>query len=381
MAQNPFKPTAGKLPPVLIGRQDIIDDFAEGLDNGAGAPGRLMLLTGQRGYGKTVMLTELGRVARERGWEVLSETASEGMCGRLVSALASTGPKLEEIGVSPSVGIGGVANISLGGVRLTTPQHDATTLRDAIETRLGKLPKGKGILFTIDEAQAASTDDMIALATTLQHVIRDEDMRNVGDSEKHGVAFAFAALPSLVDELVNDKVLTFLRRAQRRELGAVPLPDVRAAYVQTVNEAGKDISAEDALTAARASEGYPYMVQLVGYYMWRSAEQRGSRVIEDRDVRAGTADAALAFEEAVCAPMFEGLTGAQRLFVEAVAADGGAPSRVSDIAERTKRSASWVSKYRASLMKQHVIESTGFGLVNLATPYLAKYISEHVRPQ
>ena len=63
MKQNPFKPTAGKMPPILIGRQPIIDDFEEALQNGAGAPGRLMLLTGQRGSGKTVMLTELRKIA------------------------------------------------------------------------------------------------------------------------------------------------------------------------------------------------------------------------------------------------------------------------------------------------------------------------------
>ena len=40
MNPNPFKPTAGKRPPMLIGRESVIEDFEEGLDNGAGAPGR-----------------------------------------------------------------------------------------------------------------------------------------------------------------------------------------------------------------------------------------------------------------------------------------------------------------------------------------------------
>ena len=43
MNPNPFKPTAGKRPPILIGRESVIEDFEEGLDNGAGAPGRLSL--------------------------------------------------------------------------------------------------------------------------------------------------------------------------------------------------------------------------------------------------------------------------------------------------------------------------------------------------
>ena len=63
MNPNPFKPTAGKRPPILIGRESVIEDFEEGLDNGAGAPGRLMLITGNRGYGKTVLLRELQRLA------------------------------------------------------------------------------------------------------------------------------------------------------------------------------------------------------------------------------------------------------------------------------------------------------------------------------
>lgn len=70
MNPNPFKPTAGKRPPILIGRESVIEDFEEGLDNGAGAPGRLMLITGNRGCGKTVLLRELQRLANERGWRL-----------------------------------------------------------------------------------------------------------------------------------------------------------------------------------------------------------------------------------------------------------------------------------------------------------------------
>lgn len=29
---NPFKPTAGKMPPILIGRESVIRDFEEALD-------------------------------------------------------------------------------------------------------------------------------------------------------------------------------------------------------------------------------------------------------------------------------------------------------------------------------------------------------------
>ena len=90
---NPFKPTAGKMPPELIGRDYIVEAFVDGIENGAGAPERLMRLTGARGMGKTVMLNELGNVARERDWLVIDDAASDaggtypasiGRCTRII---------------------------------------------------------------------------------------------------------------------------------------------------------------------------------------------------------------------------------------------------------------------------------------------------------
>lgn len=104
MNPNPFKPTAGKRPPILIGRESVIEDFEEGLDNGAGAPGRLMLITGNRGCGKTVLLRELQRLASERGWAVVSDSASLGLCDRLTDALRSNKPVVTSMEFGPSFG-------------------------------------------------------------------------------------------------------------------------------------------------------------------------------------------------------------------------------------------------------------------------------------
>lgn len=70
-AVNPFKPTAGMNPPELIGRDTVLDDFAEALENGPGAPDRLMRISGVRGTGKTVLLNALGDLARKKGFEVV----------------------------------------------------------------------------------------------------------------------------------------------------------------------------------------------------------------------------------------------------------------------------------------------------------------------
>jgi hypothetical protein len=110
------------------------------------------------------------------------------------------------------------------------------------------------------------------------------------------------------------------------------------------------------------------------YYMWQSADRRGSKIIERADVERGASDAVVAFGEAVCAPIMDGLTTAQREFVKAVAVDAPSSTAVADIAERCGKSSSWVSKYRASLIKEHVIEADGKGYVRLSTPHMAEYL-------
>lgn len=366
------------MPPILVGRQNIIDDFQEALVNGAGAPGRLMLIMGQRGYGKTVMLTELRRLAEDAGWITLSETASEGLTARLVQALNPKGWRVESATVSPSIGIPGVASASLGNASIAFDDTAALTLRNAVNETLEsrRVKRGKGILFAIDETQAASHDDMVAIATAVQHVIADQDLSPLPDSQKKGVAFAFAGLPSLVDELVNHKVLTFLRRSLKRELGDVPLPDVRGAYELSFAESGKQLDSALALECAELTEGYPYMIQLVGYYVWQSAERDGRRVVEPRDVERGFEDALMAFGDAVCAPAFDALSPAARKFVCAMAADDPAPSKVADIADRLGKSRSWANKYREVLIAEKVIVPDDLGYVKFAIPHMARYVGK-----
>lgn len=375
MASNPFKPTAGKMPPILIGRHSIIEDFSEALTNGVGAPGRIMLVTGQRGFGKTVMLTEFRRIAKAQHWEVIGETASAGLVTRLIAALSPSGLRLDQANISPSIGISGIATASLGQVHFSA-ESNPLTLRNALNKQLGskKLGKGKGILITIDETQAASHDDLVAIATAVQHVITDADESDTPDADKKGVAIVFAGLPYMVNDLLDNEVTTFLRRALRRELDNVPLPDVKNAFLETVADSGKTISEEDALEAARQSDGYPYMVQLVGYYMWQSAQRRGSNVITADDVTTGVSDALLAFDDAVCAPALDGTTSAERLFLTAMAEDSPNPTQVGDIVDRTRRSRSWVSKYRAILIKDKLIRPAGHGRLEFAVPHLGQYL-------
>ena len=148
MKTNPFKPTAGAEPPVLVGRDHVIDDFIDGLDEGVGAPGRLMRITGPRGSGKTVLLTELGDIARKRGWLVVDVTAREGMLGEVIAMLS------DEDAIELS------ADIDLGIVKAhaSTGQKSRVSIREALTKATGSAAGRTGVLVTVDEAQDADRD-------------------------------------------------------------------------------------------------------------------------------------------------------------------------------------------------------------------------------
>ena len=369
---NPFKPTAGMTPPVLVGREQDLEDFSYALDDGVGAPGRLMYVTGARGVGKTVMLNALGDLARERGWLVIDETAESMFMPRLIEALEPSGGKIGSVTLpSASMSVAGVpvgAEVSLGSVGFNAPER-ALDFRRAMVERLGKLErKNRGILITLDEVQASSLQEMRSLATAVQHLIR----------EKHNVAFVFAGLPSMVEDVINDDVLTFLRRAERMHLADVPLPDVRKAFEKTIAENGKHADERTLNILAEATNGYPFMIQLVGYWTWRVSQTRSSDGDElvSSDALEGIRQAKIKLGDMVHGPALDGLSPMGRDYLLAMAQDDG-PSSTGDIARRLERDPGYANVYRTQLIKEDIIYQSSYGYVDFKLPYLRDYLREH----
>ena len=328
--ENPFKPTAGGEPPLLIGRGKVIRDFEKGLDNGVGAPGRIMLVTGARGTGKTVMLTVFGDRAKARRWDVIEETASAGLCERLVDALRTGRGALDHLTIRPSLTFAG-AGIGLGEAELS-PKRMPETLRSAIAGRLDALEKRHaGLLITIDETQAAERSDMIAIATAIQHQIR----------ERRNIAIVFAGLPQMISDLFNDEVITFLRRAKTNILTDIPLDEVRDAFATTFRASGMSITDAQLSTAA--------------------------------NVTAGIEEARIDLDNAVCIPELQGLSKNDRKYLEAMAASDG-PSPTVNVAQRMGKTPNYAATYRKRLLDAFVIRETERGEVDFAVPFLREYL-------
>lgn len=367
---NPFKPTAGANPPLLVGRDDLIEEFAESIEDGPGAPMRLSIFTGPRGVGKTVILNAIAdRVQADYQWIVLHETATRGFIARLARAIRrelDAGPRRRITGVTlPSVlGSGG------GGVQIAPPAQEMPDedFREVIRPLLDRCEgNGTGVLITLDEVHADNSVELRQLATAVQHLIREERQ----------FALAFAGLPNAVDELLTANQITFLRRADRRDLRDIPLADVARAFETTITESGRVIDPKALELATQATGGYPFMIQLVGYQLWRHAAgttitaAAAATAIEAARVRLGSL---------VHAPALRELSDIDRMYLLAMAQDDR-PSKTSDIAHRMDKSTQYASVYRARLIAAGMIEPASHGTVRFAIPYLREYLIEHSAPQ
>lgn len=367
MAANPFRPSFGTTPPLLVGRDQMTMAWADALDAGPGAPGRATLYTGARGVGKTVMLNEAEDQARQRGWVVVSETASAGLVDRLVNEGLPEVARQLELPTQERHLAGPTLPMSMGGLEFDIePQnravHGLRTQLNAITDHLA--PHGTGLLLTVDEIHASARTDIRSLGAVIQHSFREE----------RPIAFAAAGLPSAVNDMLSDDVLTFLRRAERQHLGAVDPADVADALGRPITQAGRSID-DDALTeAVEGTGGYPFLIQLVGYWIWRSNEAATS--IDTAQAQEGLLAARRRMGSLVHEPALYDLSSVDRTFLAAMATDDG-PSRMADIAARLGSGPNYASQYRLRLIAAGMIRPAGHGYVDLAVPYLRDYLREH----
>ena len=84
--KNPFTPTFGSIPLQLAGRDSVIRDILDGLDNGPGDPNRATIFVGARGSGKTVLLAKIAEEASANGWISANVNAAPDMLDSKIAA-------------------------------------------------------------------------------------------------------------------------------------------------------------------------------------------------------------------------------------------------------------------------------------------------------
>lgn len=362
--KNPFKPTAGANPPFVIGRDHHLDSFKEGIENGPGAPGLLSLIIGARGIGKTVLLNEAERYASCQNWIVISETATDESL--LVDVERSIVKHLQEMGNGPIPKMklnhvqGGLISVGWDNYK-EAPE----SLKD-LASELATILQGRnaGLLIAIDEIQAIEQKQLAKISALAQHLIR----------KNMPIALIMAGVPSGIDALLKDKASTFLRRADLIELQPVTISEVKDAYDYTFAHTGIFIKENQLLAAATATEGYPFLVQLVGYHLWQLASK--THVVSDENLQQAISIAKMRMNSLVLKTAFHDTKGIGREILLKMAENDG-PTKTSDLAINLNKSTKYIGVYRHRLITSGLIVEAGWGQVTFALPYMREYLRGH----
>lgn len=364
---NPFHASFGVSPPLLVGRDDVLDEFTEALEDGPGSSGRATLYTGARGAGKTVMLNAVEDRAKKHGWVVVSETATPGFVARITQQhlpqlLRDIDPEAVQRRVT-----GVTAPFNIGSLAWdTTETHIVRAgLRRQIELLTDLLAEhDTGVLLTLDEIHHDQVEELREVAITVQHAFR----------EGRNLAFAGAGLAASVSDAINDEVLTFLRRAERHALGSVRRSDVARALREPIEAAGRRIGDDALEIMVDGAAGYPFLLQLVGAQTWRRRPTAPEISVED--ATHGVARARRRLGALVHEPALSVASDIDKSFLLAMAHDDG-PSKMADVQRRLDVDANYASQYRLRLIAAELIYPTRHGYVDFVLPYLREYLREH----
>ena len=226
---------------------------------------------------------------------------------------------------------------------------------------------GSGLLLEIDEAQAADKDDMAVISHTIQEM--------TGESRNY--ALVYAGLPSMYSRWLNDESATFLRDEETHWLDDVPLPEVSASLSKTFHDSGMMLSDMPLRMATEATYGYPYLIQLVGYYVWSASRRAHPDMpeVDETDARNGITKAMSRLYATVHEPELQFLPAIDRAYLSAMAQDDG-PSSTSTIATRMGRKAS-AELSRKRLLAGQVIKDFGSDRLDFVIPYMREYLRDH----
>ena len=354
---NPFTPAFGSMPYALAGRGELIDDVLEGLANQVGDPNRCTIFIGPRGSGKTVLLRAIARYASEQGWISVSVSAKEGMLDKICRlARANASHLLKAKGEST------ITSVQLGPVALTREKQREEVpwwldVRNIV-TELNA--QGVGLLVTVDEVDP-NCRELIDYIDTYQSFV----------SEGRDVALLMAGLPGQVMSLLLDKNVSFVRRAFQRPLLAIDQLEVEEALIDTLASKGKSIDDEALEIAAKATRGFAFAIQLVGFFLWRYS--RGRDVVTVEDAERAAVRSARELERAVLEPTLQELSQRELQYVQAMAVDDG-PSSTSEVAHRMGIGMTNGANIKKRLIAHGVVREIKMGVVDFLMPTMREYV-------
>ena len=339
MTQNPFTLAFGKEPVSFISRDyqnnEILESFTS--DNPAY---QVCMITGVRGAGKTVALSSIANTLdKEKQWVVVNLNPERDLLHMLAAELSNRKDLLELFRDAK-------INLSFLGFGLEIDGEPPVTDEVvAIRRMLDKLTKtGKRVLITIDEV--SPTKQMKEFASQFQIFMR----------EGLNVFLLMTGLYENIYALQNEKTLTFLYRAPKVELKPLSYPLIARKYGEVFQ-----LDEQDAMAMAKATMGYPFAFQALGYLCW-SRQKFWKELLPEYDTY---------LEDYVYEKIWSELSEKDKSVLRAMS--GEQSSRVENIREKLNMTSNNFTVYRNRLLKKGLVVVPGYGQLSFALPRLREF--------
>jgi len=384
---NPFTPNAGTRPPVLAGRDALLDRFALVVDRlAAGRTDKGYVVTGLRGVGKTVLLGEFETLARDRGAVVVAYEVPKtaGALTRRFPALA----RKALLEVSPAARWGERARRAAGVLRGFKAQFDPDG-RWSVSFDGAELEAVEGVadsgdfvadlpdlMEALGEAARAHHRVVVLLVDEIQHLDSSELSALVMAKHRLNrrglpVVIAGAGLPQL--PALTTEAQTYAERMFHwPRIGRLPDVDARLALLAPASRAGVLIEETALAYMVDYTEGYPYFLQEYGRAVWDAAAGSPITLQDAVDTRTSV-DAIL--DQDFFSVRVAGLPDRELGYLLALAGLGPGEHGVAAVARAMDADSSTkVASAQARLVDRGLVYSPRRGSVAFTVPQFDRYL-------
>lgn len=339
---NPFTLSFGKKPLQYISRiaqtNEIIDNFM------APEPSnQIYMLTGVRGSGKTVMMTNIaGEIKKNENWIVVELNPTRDLLQSLAAKLYSL-PEMQPHFIQ--------AKLDFSAFGLGVSLENAVPITDieyAIEKMLAEIQKkSKRLLITIDEV--TNCEYIRIFASSFQILLR----------QNYPVFLLMTGLYENIYDLQNEDSLTFLYRAPKMMLEPLNYTAVRKKYMDIF---GMDMEKAGEMTGLTG--GYPFAFQVLGYLLWENKDvDTIKEILPEYDQY---------LEEYVYGKIWSELSELDRKILVEMAVSG--ETKVKKLREDVGLKSEQFAVYRDRLKRKGVLDTSKYGEVSFVLPRFTEFI-------
>ena len=163
---------------------------------------------------------------------------------------------------------------------------------------------------------------------------------------------------SNISALQDSRNLTFLYRAPKLELKPLNLVLMAEKYKAVFN-----LGDDDALEMAKATKGYPFAFQALGYICWQTGKP-WKDVLPEYDAK---------LEDFVYDKIWSELSVKDRTVIKAICSSDD--SKVESIREKAGIDSNTFTVYRKRLVKSGIVTSPVYGHLELTLPRFSEFVA------